>query len=134
MNFGAIGEAMGMARAISNAGAAITDAENEVLKGNATIVRKNAEIDALQQEIARLKGALNVQVAHTEGLAMQARAVRAELTRVDPKNALLKPTGLRYGAMPQLQCHIIFEQHFDKKAAELNLPAPFNKLRPAATK
>lgn len=132
MDFQGIGEAFGMARAIGNAAAATADAENEVAKANAIISRKNAEIDALKRELAEMRGKLNVQIAHTEGLALQARAVRAELTRVDPKNALLKPTGKSYGGMPQLECHLIFERNFDRKAAELKLPAPFNKLRPAA--
>lgn len=130
MNFQALGEAMGMARAISNAGAAITDAENEVIKGNATIARKNAEIDALQREIARLQSALNVQLAHTEGVLAQARIARRELTVVAPKHPLLKKTGRRYeNGAEQVEYQKIFEAAFDKKAAELGLPGPAEKYR-----
>lgn len=129
MNFGAIGETMAFGHVMKTVA---QRADRQTDEANEIIARKNRELDDLERQVAVLKAKLAVQEAHTEGLAMQARAVRTELTRVDPKNALLKPTGLKYGAMPQLRCHLVFEQHFDRKAAELGLKGPYEKMRPEA--
>lgn len=132
MDFGAIGETMGMAIAVKRARSAVDAADAEIAYGNEVIAQKNRRISDLEREVAELKAKLNVQLAHTEGLVHQARAVRAELTKADPKNRLVQKTGKMYDGAPQLVCHTIFEQVFDQKAAELGLPGPHYKYRPRA--
>ena len=133
INYGAVGEALAMGRAITNARQAASFADDEIAKANAIIEAKNAEIARLRRELAETQAKFCVQIAHTEGLVMQGREMRAALARVAPGHALLKPTGRFYEAgVPQLECHKTFEKHFDRKAAELKLPAPYNKLRPSA--
>ena len=130
MDYGAIGEAMGMGLAIRNSRQAAAIADDEIAKANAIIQSKNDEIARLRRELAETKGKLNVQIAHTDGLLAQARLARAEIAKMAPKHYLLVKTGLRYeNGVEQVQFQKVFEAAFDKKATDLGLPGPVNQYR-----
>jgi hypothetical protein len=96
------------------------------------------EIDSCNQEIARqraeileLRTALAVQEAGRAGLRAQALALKAELERIDPNNALFAETGKFYKTgIAQNNLKVVYDGAFDKKAQELNLSKP-QQFRPA---
>ena len=119
-DFEGMGAIQGLNRDIAatqaNASQIIHQANAEIEKGNETIRR-------LRLELAQAKAALNLETAHSAGLTAQAKALKAELGRVDPRNALFALTGLTYqNGAKHIALNVNYERAFDAKVAELKIP------------
>ena len=87
------------------------------------INKANEEIRRLRRELAKTKGALAVEVAHSTGCAHMVREIKEK----HPELAVFRPTGKTMpDGRPQVALHLVYEREFDRKAAELGISEPHN--------
>lgn len=113
---GEMGLAMG-------AGAAIRDLEGKAARA---INERNQDLKEAYDEIRKLQVVLLTEQAHSAGLTAEIIALKEELFKADPNNALLQNTGKKYedGSF-ESKLHTIYNKAFDAIVAKL--PDRFKK-------
>lgn len=117
LDFEGIGMAMGFGRTIRRQA---EDADAAMHEANAIIERKNKLLLEWVARAEKLEHDLAVERAHSAGLAAQGKAARAAIIQ-GTGSTLLAKTGRHYASGPQDALHVIYEQGFDARAAELRL-------------
>lgn len=128
MDFETIGFAQGMGDAFRNLE---REATQRIEEANATIHQLAREKVAAEREVAQLKAALALEQAGRAGVLAQAKALKAEVCRIDPTNLLLRGTGKKFeGGELHRELDVVFEKAFDAKAVALG----FERLKDARPK
>jgi hypothetical protein len=122
MDYETMGAIQGMGRDLRtmerNQAETIAEANRQIRLGNETIRE-------LRRQLAQAQAALQVETAHRVGITAQGRALKAELTKLDPTNGLFARTGKSYPkGVAQLSLNLVYEQAFDAKALEFGYANP----------